>query len=376
MTIARRAQQKFEYQDLVTLRFALTLVDQANATVRPEPTLGEDTEVTADVGGAALILEVQVKDEAGGLDLVGLAKHMAHCPPRRTNDTFFERLVGDPSRRAVFVISGRCDDRTAPFAAPAGWKIDEPRTATITGAAAAEFLDAFSKVQIATGRYEAARQAHRSAVATTMAKAMAQNALSRVTVLERAPHRDLIEDCERQIGDRLRLPRAAAGPVLQELLGLVRNAKQSGDNVMPGLRAACERHMGARVGSLNYVARGAESDWADKLQNDKALLFTGPPRAGKTEAAEHIAGVFQSRGYEVRRAVDMEAAQRLIYDETATPRVLSGVDPSGVPTLLNDASLYLQALERGWIVLTRNLRDFDYLDQLLPAGRVLFYEQA
>ncbi|SDK58184.1 hypothetical protein SAMN05428953_11743 [Mesorhizobium muleiense] len=44
-------------------------------------------------------------------------------------------------------------------------------------------------------------------------------------------------------------------------------------------------------------------------------------------------------------------------------------------SLLNDASLYLQALERGWIVLTRNVRDFDYFDQLLPAGRVLFYEQ-
>ncbi|RWK41206.1 hypothetical protein [Mesorhizobium sp.] len=44
-------------------------------------------------------------------------------------------------------------------------------------------------------------------------------------------------------------------------------------------------------------------------------------------------------------------------------------------SLLNDASLYLQALERGWIVLTRNVRDFDYFDQLLPVGRVLFYEQ-
>ena len=55
---------------------------------------------------------------------------------------------------------------------------------------------------------------------------------------------------------------------------------------------------------------------------------------------------------------------------------LSGADPGGAPALLNDASLYLQALERGWIVLTRNLRDFDYLDQLLTAGRVLFYEQA
>jgi predicted nucleic acid-binding protein len=55
---------------------------------------------------------------------------------------------------------------------------------------------------------------------------------------------------------------------------------------------------------------------------------------------------------------------------------LSGGDQDGAPALLNGASLYLRALERGWIVLTRNLRDFDYFDQLLPAGRLLFYEGA
>jgi predicted nucleic acid-binding protein len=54
---------------------------------------------------------------------------------------------------------------------------------------------------------------------------------------------------------------------------------------------------------------------------------------------------------------------------------LSGAGHGENATLLNDASLYLQALERGWIVLTRNVRDFDSFDQLLPAGRVLFYEQ-
>lgn len=53
---------------------------------------------------------------------------------------------------------------------------------------------------------------------------------------------------------------------------------------------------------------------------------------------------------------------------------LGSFDRSEQPLLLNDAALYLQALERGWIVLTRNLRDYDAFDQLLPAGRVLFYE--
>lgn len=54
---------------------------------------------------------------------------------------------------------------------------------------------------------------------------------------------------------------------------------------------------------------------------------------------------------------------------------LSGAASGGSQTLLNDAGIYLQALERGWIVITRNVRDFELFDQLLPAGRVLFYER-
>jgi hypothetical protein len=55
-------------------------------------------------------------------------------------------------------------------------------------------------------------------------------------------------------------------------------------------------------------------------------------------------------------------------------RLLS-VERSERPLLLNGASLYLQALEHGWTILTPNVRDFDCFDQLLPANRILFYEQ-
>lgn len=54
---------------------------------------------------------------------------------------------------------------------------------------------------------------------------------------------------------------------------------------------------------------------------------------------------------------------------------LQGIERAQWPILLNDASLYLQALEQGFAVLTRNIRDFDIFDQLLPANRVLFYER-
>lgn len=41
--------------------------------------------------------------------------------------------------------------------------------------------------------------------------------------------------------------------------------------------------------------------------------------------------------------------------------------------LLNDALLYLQARKLGCTVLTRNVVDFDILNQLVSSGRVLFY---
>jgi hypothetical protein len=40
---------------------------------------------------------------------------------------------------------------------------------------------------------------------------------------------------------------------------------------------------------------------------------------------------------------------------------------------LQDCVLFLQAQKLGFTVLTRNLSDFDYLLQLIPTGRALFY---
>jgi predicted nucleic acid-binding protein len=55
---------------------------------------------------------------------------------------------------------------------------------------------------------------------------------------------------------------------------------------------------------------------------------------------------------------------------------LAGVGSGREQALLNDATVYLQAVEQGQTVLTRNVREFDWFDQLLPTNRVLFYRQA
>ena len=52
---------------------------------------------------------------------------------------------------------------------------------------------------------------------------------------------------------------------------------------------------------------------------------------------------------------------------------MGGFQPHQTLHAINDAAIFLHALENGHTVLTRNLRDFDLMQQILPAGRVLFY---
>jgi hypothetical protein len=52
---------------------------------------------------------------------------------------------------------------------------------------------------------------------------------------------------------------------------------------------------------------------------------------------------------------------------------LGGFQPNQEVAALNDATIYLHALEQGYTVLTKNIRDFDFMNQIIPSGRVLFY---
>lgn len=52
---------------------------------------------------------------------------------------------------------------------------------------------------------------------------------------------------------------------------------------------------------------------------------------------------------------------------------LRGLPKAQQQPLFNDAALLLQALERGYILLSRNIADMDELSQLLPQTRLLLY---
>lgn len=54
---------------------------------------------------------------------------------------------------------------------------------------------------------------------------------------------------------------------------------------------------------------------------------------------------------------------------------LRGLTRTDRQPFLNDATLFLHALESGSTLLSRNIADMDVIEQLVPTGRVLLYRQ-
>lgn len=85
----------------------------------------------------------------------------------------------------------------------------------------------------------------------------------------------------------------------------------------------------------------------------------------------------------IAAVIDQRPLQRTIVPDVFVWReasILSGIlarlqcfDKNQRRRLLNDALLFVTARRHGCTLLTRNVSDFDLMQQLVPAGRVLFY---
>ncbi len=129
----------------------------------------------------------------------------------------------------------------------------------------------------------------------------------------------------------------------------------------------------AEVASLFAVRRLNHSGVA--LAELTHLLGRLDPKDGRTERAyNEISGVISDIRMHRLSAPSLQTLGEAGILAGLAAR-LAGVESRRRQALLNDAMLYLQAGEQGQTLLTRNIREFDWFDQLLPSGRVLFYRQ-
>jgi predicted nucleic acid-binding protein len=127
-------------------------------------------------------------------------------------------------------------------------------------------------------------------------------------------------------------------------------------------------------GAGEFVIRGADA-WHSTVTEAELIAPCGslnPGHPGTAEAIRQIAAVIERRPPHRTIAPDREVWLNAGILSGMLAR-LQGYGKTHRRQLLNDALIFATARKHGMTVLTRNINDFDFLQQLDPSGQVVFY---
>lgn len=372
MNIARTAPEKYEFQDLVCVELALRFENHTGAQLRIEPSEGEDGELTLpQPTGLPLTIEVQVKGAQGVVALADLAEFLVHFPPREASGCLFERLLANPACLALFVVTGRCDDAASRYVVPTNWAGAPHAGGFLSAAAAATLLTSIECTNLTgKGELKEKREAHYKQLAREADLDRVRKALERLVVLERVSSIEVEAACERHFR-RHRIPTDGARDALARMMSAIKRAKRESSDALGLIRTELGEIAPTSLKPPGYVVRGAEASWEESLTANNALLLSGPPRCGKTNAAHWIAGIFQERGYDVREDGDVAAARRFLLEPGPGDRLVVLDDPLGGLQPASDATRVLRELRTliGRVAPSRKLIVAQMQDVLLSIAR-------
>lgn len=333
MSIATTAPEKFDFQDLVCAALALRFEERAGASLIIEPSGGEDAELGFEppAGGVSLI-EVQVKGTASAVTLASIAECLTHFPPRKATGSLLERLIDDPFRVVLLVMTGRCDDAASRYVMGPDWDGATHPPSHIRIADTKALLQAFKIADLPgkdSSKLKANRKAHIEKWAQTLDPTGLRTVLERLIVLERVSSSYLEARCEHYLRARHRIPSDRCPDVIARLQTSIKRAKSDRFDAFPLIRTILKEAAPPPLRPVGYVDRGQEKEWTAELSQEKALLLSGPPRCGKSDAAMRIASDFQSLGYEVRVGSSADEATRFLLDNSIGDCLYVLDDPLG-----------------------------------------------
>ena len=332
MSIAITAPLKFDFQDIACVALMLRFAQLSGACFYVEPKDGEDGELHFDAAGSGVIAEIQVKGASGPVTLAEVASCLAHTPANTEKNTLLERLLADPSRLAVLVMSGRCDDACARYTVRMDWAGSPHGRGHVNATQTMALLTALAATEppgVPSSKLKARRKAHNAELVKTADRKKVQAALSRLIIIEKLDEAGLESFCAEQLRSQHRIPGDRLNGVTRLLREIVKIAKTEGVDAFPLVRAELKRAMPPPIHPIDYIDRGAEPDLTHELSTNGVLLLTGTPRVGKTWAARKIAAEFELHGYEVREFNDVEQTERFLLESTDAPRLALLDDPLG-----------------------------------------------
>lgn len=333
MSIAKTAPEKFRFQDLVCADLLLRFYDSPGFAIYIEPHDGEDAQIELAMNGRRLSVEVQVKGSRGDFTTARLAECLAHFPPRTVRNCLLERLLSDPNRFVLLVVSARSDDSAAPYVVEfdRAMRLLVPEH-IITRKHAKALLAELARLGLKSSRptkLQTARLKYCKRLASEIQSDVLRDAAQRLFLIDRVSAETLETNCHNRLRADHLVPGDRSGDALRDILDAVRKAKNEGIDARPLARRVVEHFRQRSLRPEYYAERGDEEHWTAELSVQNVLLLSGPPRCGKSISSRWVASTFQMHGYDVREGNDPDAGSRFLLDPSKGPRLFLLDDPLG-----------------------------------------------
>lgn len=348
MSIEITGPERYEFQYHVTLELVLRFwAHNVSAVVDSG---GEDSTLHVELGGNRVELELQVKGAEHHTKAVNdavLREYLAHFPSRSSTNSLLERLLKQPSKLVLLVCTQRAMDFASALTVRPDWRGKAHGPPPLSAGAAQSFLAQIvaSKPVKNTG-LERDRTAALAALGQATSATELNEAFKRLALQDNVTKENVIVRLLGHLRD-LGVPNDRAEGALLQMLQRVRDSKGSGKNVVPALKDVLNAEIAPSVRPIDYVPRGAEQVWLEELTAQRALLLSGPPRCGKTDAAKWVAAGLQELGFVVLRTSLVDEAERVLLDGRRTEVLVVLDDPLGSDFEANSkAGRALKSLDR------------------------------
>ncbi|MBJ9644322.1 hypothetical protein I5520_20340 [Citrobacter sp. FDAARGOS_156] len=331
MSIATIGPAKYDFQDLVCIKLALDFYQFELASLIVEGKGAEDAEISVEIDGTQIVYEIQVKGSEEHFGLPLLAECLGHFPAYEATQFFLERLINDPNRFAVMVMSGRANDSLQKFIPRGNWRGEEHSTVYFTLQDAELLIDAMlSHAESLKGsNLQTERKTYLTDYITGINKKSLIAAFKRLIITDGTKSADLSEACRQILRKDFLVPDDLFDAQINGLQSVMKTGRASQQNIMPEFIAKLQENPTETVRPKEYALRGDENNFLGILQNQHVLLLSGKPRVGKSSVARWIAASYQSQGYRVLRTQDADAAERFLLDPVSSHRLVLIDDPLG-----------------------------------------------
>lgn len=341
MSVEIQGIKGYEYQYLATVYMALRYLSEDTVHIYVENE--EDAKIIYGDPEMRKELFIQVKQHDKPVTFFEVCGWLAHFGNRQAA-RFLLKNIQTEGCQALFITTGRCEDRLLPYldqecsdadpstkaAADAGQTAAEHRRRAAVRQQDAADIRTCLTAQPANTKLERERLAALQDFFAEITDSQLRTLLGDVRIAEQQSCETVRALTASLLNTRYAVRSGEIAHVIELLEQCVRHGRDSGGDIAPDMKQVLNQHTQRLLPrDLQYLEVPHQPLYSGQLENQNVLLFTGLPFCGKTIAAQAIAQGFAAKGYDIHPTDDINEGMAFLNHCTHSKKLLLLEDPFG-----------------------------------------------